>query len=108
MSYGDRESGGQILWVNTTPITTAGSPLLSGWLNTEGISRVLPWFAFAGGTSTHSIEGSFDGSSADADFAYAAPISGTEFNVTSPFIRWRTNQTVADATKSKVVLRARA
>jgi hypothetical protein len=108
MPYGDRETGGQILWQNTSPITVAGSPLLSGWLNTEGISRVLPWFAFAGGTSTHSLEGSFDGSTADADFAYSAPVSGTEFSVVSPFIRWKTVQTVGDATKSKVVLRARA
>lgn len=108
MPYGDLPQPGTILWQNTVPITVANSPLLSPWVNVTGISRVLPWFAFAGGTSTHSIEGSFDGAAADADFVYAAPTSGTEFNVLSPFIRWRTVQTVADSTKSKVVLRARA
>jgi hypothetical protein len=108
MAYGEAQEPGALLWQNTTPITTAGSPLLSPWIPTSNFSRVLPFFAFAGGTSTHSIEGSFDGSAADADFTYAAPTSGTEFNVISPFLRWRTNQTVADATKSKVVLRARA
>jgi hypothetical protein len=108
MAYGDRLQPGAVLWTNTDPLTTAASPLLSPWISTEGFSRLLPWFSFAGGTSTHSLEGSFDASTADADFAYAAPVSGTEVNLTSPFIRWRTVQTVANATKSKVVLRGRA
>jgi hypothetical protein len=108
VAFGDKNQPGSLLWQSTAPITTAASPLLSPWISTDGISRVLPWFAFTGGTSTHSIEGSFDGSAADADFAYTAPTSGTEFNVVSPFIRWRTAQTVGDATKSKVVLRGRA
>lgn len=96
------------LYTYTGPaLTVAGSPLLSAWLDVAGIGKVLPWFAFAGGTSTHSIEGSWDGSTADADFAYSAPTSGTEFNIISPYIRWRTVQTAADATKSKVYLVAR-
>lgn len=94
-------------WSNTTPITTALSPLLSPWIEAVGFSQVVPFFAFAGGTSTHSIEGSFDGSTADADFNYGAPVSGTAFTVLSPYFRWKTVQSVADATKSKVVLRAR-
>jgi hypothetical protein len=108
MPYGEVPQPGALLWQNTTPITVTGSPLLSPWINVSGFSRVLPFFVFAGGTSVHSIEGSFDQATADADFAYAAPTSGTEFSVTSPFIRWRTVQTVGDATKSKVVLRSRA
>ena len=96
------------LYVYSGPVvTTAASPLLSGWIDVSGFSQILPWFAFAGGTSVHSIEGSFDGATADADFAYSAPVSGTPFNVVSPFIRWKTVQTVADATKSKVVLASR-
>jgi hypothetical protein len=96
------------LYVYNGPVlTVAASPLLSAWLDVSGIGRVLPWFAFTTGTSTHSIEGSWDGANADADFAYTAPTSGTEFNIVSPFIRWRTVQTVADATKSKVYLVAR-
>lgn len=94
----------QIFVYSGPAITTALSPLLSPWLDVSGLSQIMPWFAFAGGTSTHSIEGSFDGATADADFAYAAPTSGTLFSVISPFIRWKTVQTVADATKSKVIL----
>jgi len=96
------------LWVYTTPvITVAASPLLGPWIDVSGYAQIFPWFAFAGGTSTHSIQGSFDGVSADADFAYGAPVSGTAFSVLSPWLRWSTVQTVADATKSKIVLASR-
>lgn len=96
------------LFVYNGPVlTVAASPLLSAWLDVSGFGKIMPWFAFAAGTSTHSIEGSWDAVTADADFAYTAPTSGTEFNVVSPFIRWRTVQTVADATKSKIYLLAR-
>ena len=108
MPFGDAQQPGALLWQNLAVITTAASSLLSPWIPTTSFSRVLPFFAFAGGTSVHSIEGSFDGSTVDADLTYSAPTSGTEFNVISPFFRWKTTQTVADATKSKVVLRARA
>lgn len=98
----------QLPWGQSGPaLTVAASPLLSPWIECVGFSQVVPFFAFAGGTSTHSIEGSFDGQNPDADFAYAAPVSGTPFTVISPFIRWKTVQTVADATKSKVLLRPR-
>ncbi len=86
---------------------TASIGLLSPFFDTNGFSRVLPFLIFAGGTSVHSIEGSFDGVTADADFGYAAPTTATEFNILSPYIRWRTVQTVANATKSKVFLKAR-
>lgn len=107
MPYGDRLAAGATLWQNTDPLLLANSPLVSPWIPCEGFSAVLPWFSFAGGTSTHSVEGSFDGANADADFAYAAPTSGTAFDVRSPFIRWRTVQTVANATKSKITLKAK-
>lgn len=97
----------QALYIYNGPVvTTAASPLVSAWFNVAGYARVLPWFAFAGGTSVHSLEGSWDGSTLDADFVYAAPTSGTAFDVISPYIRWRTVQTVADATKSKIYLTA--
>jgi hypothetical protein len=99
---------GDEVWSYTTPLTTAASPLVSPWLSTAGFTRILPWFAFTGGTSTHSIEGSFDGTTQDTNITYAAPTSGTEFNVVSRYIRWRTVQTVANATVSEVYLQARA
>jgi hypothetical protein len=100
MGYHSRQ-----LFVYSGPaLAVAASPLLSPWLDVAGFTSIFPFFAFAGGTSTHSIEGSFDGANADADFGYAAPVSGTAFAVVSPFLRWKTVQTVGDATKSKVVL----
>src|SRR6266496_2716167 len=97
-------TAGQGLYVYNGPVlTVAASPLLSGWLDVRGIARVMPWFVFVGGTSTHSIQGSWDGTTQDADFTgaggYGTPASGTEFSVLSPYIRWSTVQTVADATK---------
>jgi hypothetical protein len=98
----------QLPWGQAGPVlTVAASPLVSPWLDCSGHSQVVPWFAFAGGTSVHSIEGSFDGVNVDTDAVYGAPTSGTPFTVLSPFIRWKTVQTVADATKSKIYLRAR-
>jgi len=96
----------QLPWTYATPLTVANSPLVSPWLEASPYhTMILPWFSFAGGTSTHTIEGSFDGVNLDADFNYAAPTSGTAFNIISPYFRWKTVQTVGDATKSKVVLR---
>lgn len=94
-------------WTWNTPLVVVSSPLLSGWFEASDYTSVVPWFAFAGGTSVHSIEGSMDGSTLDADFVYGAPTSGTAFTVLSPYFRWKTVQTVADATKSKIHLRPR-
>ena len=98
---------GDVLWENSAVITTAASPLLSPWIPTAGFTQVLPLFVFAGGTSVHSIQGSVDGSTVDADYVYAAPTLNAAFSVNSPYIRWSTVQTVADATKSKVCLISR-
>jgi hypothetical protein len=100
---------GYVLWEYTSPVlTVAASPLLGPWLEATGFSQIVPFFAFSGGTSTAAIDGSFDGSTADADFAYTAPTSGTAFTVVSPWIRFKVTQTVADATKTKILLRTRA
>lgn len=99
---------GYKLFENSAVVTTAASPLLSAWIDTTGFTTVLPWFVFAGGTTVFTAEGSFDGSAVDADFAYAALTSATAFPVVSPFIRFRLVQTVADATKSKIFIQARA
>lgn len=99
---------GYTVWEWSAPLTVAASPLVSPWIDTGGFTQVVPFFVFAGGTSTPAIQGSFDGSTADADFAYAAPVSGTAFNVLSPYIRFQVTQTVADATKTKIYLKTRA
>jgi hypothetical protein len=101
-------NNGMTLWARTGTLTVAASPLLSGWIDTQGFTQVIPWFSFAGGTSVHSIQGSFDASTIDALFVYGAPTSGTVFTVLSPFIRWSTVQTVATATTAEVFLQSRA
>jgi len=96
------------LIVTTTPLTTAASPLVSPWVQvSDDMSQVVPVFAFTGGTSVHSIEGSFDGITLDTSVTYAAPTTATAFAVQHPFIRWRTVQTVGNATVSTVYLRPR-
>jgi hypothetical protein len=95
-------------WVNTTPLTIAASPLVSPWLDAANCSQMVAGFFFAGGTSTHSIEGSFDGVTVDTDITYAAPTNLGVVTIVHPYWRWKTVQTVADATKSKVVLKCRA
>lgn len=94
-------------WTNATPVTVAGSPLVGAWVDVSGYANVMPSFSFAGGTSTHSLEWSLDGVTVDPDFTSAAPVSLTAQPVIAPYVRWRTVQTVADATKSKVALMAR-
>lgn len=99
---------GYKIWEWLTPLTVANSPLTSPWIDTTGFTTVFPWFSFAGGTSTPTIEGSADGANVDADFSYSAPTSATAFSVISPFIRFKVVQTAADATKTKIFLQSRA
>ena len=99
---------GYKVWEYWTPLLVSASPLLSPWIDTTGFTILLPWFVFAGGTSVFSIDGSLDGSTADADFNYAAPTSGTPVTVISPFLRFHVVQSASDATKSKIFLQARA
>lgn len=101
---------GQRIWeYSGPPITTALSPLLSPWFDTTGYTTVMPVFKFTSGTSVHSILASWDGISGDADLTalWATPSTGTALIVMSPFFRWQTVQTIADATVSKVFLAAR-
>lgn len=96
------------LVVNTAALTVAASPLLSPWVQvSDDMSQVVPFFAFTGGTSVHSIEGSFDGVTLDSSITYTAPTTATGFAVQHPFIRWRTVQTVGTATVASVYLRAK-
>lgn len=100
---------GRLPWQNTGTLPVASSPLLSPWLHVgEDMFQLLPGIGFTGGTSVHSIEGSFDGSSVDTTLAaYAAPTDGTLLPLRHPYIRWRTVQTVGTATAATVFLRAK-
>jgi hypothetical protein len=99
-------------WINATPITVALSPLVSPWISVARFANVIPSFAaFVGGTSVHSLEWSLDGLTVDPDYPATTALTGlptpAAVPVIAPFVRWKTVQTVADATKSKVALMAR-
>jgi len=104
---------GNKVFATYTPLTTALSPFVSGWIDTTGYTQVFCWGAFAGGTTVVTVEGSFDGTNLDTDAAYAGVTNATfttpaTFAVISTFIRVRIVQTVADATKTKIFMQARA
>ena len=98
------------IWEYNGPgITTALSPLLSPFFNTQGYTVIMPVFKFTTGTSVHSINASWDGVNTDADLTalWAAPSTGVALVIMSPWFQWQTVQTISNATVSKVFLQAR-
>lgn len=93
-----------------TPVTQAASPVVGPWVDTTGFTQALGWLAVAGGTTVVTVEYGTDGATADADFTPATIAAGAvaPFNVLGPFMRFRIVQSVADATKTKLYLQARA
>ena len=93
-----------------TPVTQAASPVVGPWVETSGFTQILGWLAVAGGTTVVTVEYGTDGSTADADFTPVTISAGAvaAFNVLGPYLRFRIVQTVADATKTKLYLQARA
>ena len=94
----------------TTPVTVAASPVVGPWVDTTGFTQVIGWLAVAGGTTVVTVEYGTDGATADADFTPVTIAAGAvaPFNVLGPFLRFRIVQTIADATKTKLYLQARA
>jgi hypothetical protein len=103
-------ANGYRVWETLTPTTTALSPQLSPWFDTTGFTRLLSWLAVAGGTTVVTVEYGTDGAAADADFTPQTVTVGalSTLDVLGPFLRVRIVQTVADATKTKLYLQARA
>jgi hypothetical protein len=105
---------GYKVWANTTPLTTAASPLVSVWYDTTGFTQLLLSAVFATGTTTLTIEGSFDGVNLDSTMTYtpavtaSTGVAGTVFVVQHPFIRFRVVQTVSNATVTTIFVQARA
>ena len=91
-----------------TAVTQAASPATTPFIDTAGFTRVLPFFATAGGTTVITIEGSTDGSTLDADLTAITLTSGTQADIPYPYIRLKITQTVADSTKTKIYVQARA
>ena len=86
--------------------------MLSPWFNTEGFSQYYAIGAAAGGTTVVTAEWSFDGSTLDSDITATTltplALTVTLRDVLAPFVRFRWAQTVANATTSKLTLKARA
>src|SRR6185437_9771448 len=101
---------GDTIWETVTPVLLVNSPVLGPWVETSGFTQILGWLAVAGGTTVVTVEYGTDGSTADADFTPVTITAGAvaAFNVLGPYLRFRIVQTVADATKTKLYLQARA
>jgi len=93
-----------------TPVTVASSPVLGPWVETSGFTQIIGWLAVAGGTTVVTVEYGTGGSSVDADCTAVTITAGASsaVNVLGPYLRFRITQTVADATKTKLYLQAKA
>jgi hypothetical protein len=106
---------GNRLFEYVTPATVALSPIVSGWYDTTGFTNMLlAWvFTNSAGTTTPTIEGSFDGATLDTDVTYAALAGASQLTtgllvaVLTPYVRFRLVQTTADATRTKIFVQAR-
>jgi hypothetical protein len=105
---------GSKIWENTIPLTTAASPLLTGWYETTGFTSLLLNCVFTTGTTTFTIEGSFDGVNLDATMPYtpavtaSSGVGGTVFVVQHTYVRFRVIQTISNATVTTIYIQARA
>lgn len=104
------------IWENAAALTTAGSPYLTGFYDTQGYTSILLSAVITNstGTTTFTIEGSFDGSTLDSTMTYtpavvaSTGVAGTVFVVQHPFIRFRVVQATANATASTFFVQSRA
>lgn len=100
---------GSELWFNDAPLTTAASPLVTGWFSTDGFNNVILNYVFTGGTTTMTVEGSGDASTLDAGRTYTAVgASPATVGVKHRFIRFRLVQTTANATVTSVFVKTSA
>ena len=101
---------GDVIWETLTPTTTALSPQLGPWVETSGCTQALGWLAVAGGTTVVTVEYGTDGATADADFTPVTIAAGANvpFNLYGRYCRVRIVQTIADSTKTKLYLQAKA
>ena len=101
---------GDTIWETLTPVTLVASPVLGPWVETSGVTQALAWLAVAGGTTVVTVEYGTDGATADADFTPVTIAAGANvpFNLYGRYARVRITQTVADATKTKLYLQAKA
>jgi hypothetical protein len=104
------------VWEQTATVTVAASPVVSGWFDTTGYTNLLLTYVFTNstGSTTLTVEGSFDGGTLDTDMTYSALAAspqlgaGVAVPVVTPFVRFRIVQATADATRTKAFAQARA
>jgi len=107
---------GDRIWGQVTPVTVALSPVVTGWFDTTGYTNLLLSYVFTNSTglTTMTIEGSLDGATLDTDMTYAALAASPQLGaglvvaVLTTYIRFRIVQATADATRTKVLVQARA
>ncbi len=102
---------GYKVWEQVAAVTVAVSPLVSGWFDTTGFTNLLISYVFTNstGTTTLTVEGSFDGSALETDITYAAVgATPATVQVVTPYVRFRLVQATADATRTKALAQARA
>ena len=106
---------GNRIWEMSTPATLALSPIVSGWYETTGFTNMLLSYVFTNstGSTTLTVEGSFDGATLDTDVTYAALAASPQLGaglviaVLTPYVRFRVVQATADATRTKIFIQAR-
>lgn len=104
------------IFETTTPLTTAASPLVSPWYDTAGYTTLLVTAVLTNstGTTTFTVEGSFDGSTLDSSMTYgtsitaSTPAAGTTYTVQHSFVRFRVVQATANATVTTIFVQSRA
>ena len=105
---------GYEIWENAAVLGVG--TVLTGFFDTTGYTNVFLECVIANstGSTTFTIEGSFDGSTLDATMPYTPAVSassgvaGTVFAVQHPWIRFRVVQATATATTSSFSVKARA
>jgi hypothetical protein len=102
---------GYKLFECTVPLTTAASPLVSGWVETTGFTNLVLSYVFTTGTTVMTVEGSFDGSTLDSSMTYAALAAAPQTALVVPvmhtFVRFRIVQTVSNATVTTAYAQSR-
>ena len=103
---------GSKVWENTIALTTAASPLVTGWYDTSGWTNLVLAYVFTTGTTVFTVEGSFDGSTLDSTMAYASLAASPQTALVVPvmhtFVRFRIVQSVSNGTVTTVYAQARA
>jgi hypothetical protein len=101
---------GDVIWETLTPVLLVNSPVVGPWVETTGCTQALGWLAVAGGTTVVTLEYGTDGTNADADFTPVTIAAGANvpFNLYGRYARVRVVQTIADATKTKLYIQAKA